>query len=619
MRRNEIPESLLDPKQWPGVDEFALGDERRDIYRQRVRAVVAYLQGTSPVDIQNRTGINRGTLRRLIRRCLSPHSDGRIQGMPALIPHQRTKAYTRSKSALKRPSSGGLSGAMGQLFERLPGLKRIVEREISTHSVGLTENNRLYGLRGLQSRLLADCREAGLSINAYPLNQDEMGYRALARLVRRRLESRVPIRPNVERDTRWQPVAHPFSVVELDGHKLDLRLRVRFEDPAGMDVDLETERIFVITTIDIRTRIVLGWHLVPAPEYNRHDVLAALQDALRPRRRRNVDALAGLTYQAGAGFVGDVCPELAYACWDLLRVDNAASHLSEDTFEPICRFIGCRLEAGPVGQPTARPFIERFFGTLNERLTRKLPGATGRQPKDPVGKRGRSQDTSLLITMTELESLLELSIANYHGTPHDGLNGRTPLEALQQAVSSSSIPVRTLPGELQSRIHQLQPVFLCTVRGNVARSVPPYISLYGARYSNEVLQRTQGLVKQKIRVYANPGDMREAWAYLSNGAELGRLHVLEGWRYSRHSLRLRQHILRERRLGKLKFAGEQDPIQLFAAQQLRSKNRTRKQGTRALQVDRDSAPGAPTPARARQSLKIEDETIDLSDLDVQNI
>ncbi|MHB8950373.1 MAG: hypothetical protein ACYC4S_15115, partial [Rhodoferax sp.] len=93
-----------------------------------------------------------------------------------------------------------------------------------------------------------------------------------------------------------------------------------------------------------------------------------------------------------------------------------------------------------------------------------------------------------------------------------------------------------------------------------------------------------GLIGKKIRVYIHPGDMRDAWAYLSNGADLGKLAVLEGWRFSRHTLRLRKHILRERRVGKLKFAGEQDPVQLLAQAQRRGSRRGLKQGTVALQL-----------------------------------
>ncbi|MFL9936514.1 hypothetical protein P0D88_47775 [Paraburkholderia sp. RL18-103-BIB-C] len=228
--------------------------------------------------------------------------------------------------------------------------------------------------------------------------------------------------------------------------------------------------------------------------------------------------IPGLAYRSTAGFATEVCPEVAYACWDVLKVDNAAAHLTEDTFLPVCQFVGCRLEAGPVGEPTTRPFIERFFLTLTDRMSRKLTGTTGRHPDDPAGQRGRRAPVEQLITLPELEELLDVTIANYHGTPHDGLNGRTPLEALQLAIEHHEAPVRTLPQVLRTQLHQLQSVHLCTVRGNVARGVAPYISFYGARYSNEVLQRTSGLNGEKIRVYPNPGDMREAWAYLPNGA-----------------------------------------------------------------------------------------------------
>ncbi len=620
MRRNEIPEALADPTTWPGVDPSAIDTDRRAIYVKRERAVCAYLHGTPLIEIERSCGVNRGTLKRLIERCLMPHTDGRIQGLRALIPHTRAKGYRRVVPALPRANPGGLTGAMGQLFERVPQLPRIIEREIVSDALGLSERGRLYGLRDVQFKLLAACREAGLTASDYPLNHDEKGYRSLARWIRRRLERRAPIRPQPQIDEAWNASIRPFSLVELDGHKLDVRLRVRFTDASGVSVDLESERLFVITLIDVCTRVVLGWQLVPAPEYDHHDVLAALQDAMRPRRKRLEFVSPGLAYRAGAGFVGDVLPDLAYACWEVLKFDNAASHLTEDTFKPICQFVGCRLEAGPIGEPTVRPYIERFFGTLTERMSTKIHGTTGRHPKDPVGKRGRTVPVSLLITLPELEELLDVSIANYHASAHDGLNGRSPLEAMQLAVEHHGTPVRTLPQVLRGRLHQLQSVHLSTVRGNVARGVAPYISLYGARYSNEVLQRTQGLVGQTIRVYIRPDDMREAWAYLSNGADLGRLTVLEGWRYSRHTLRLRKYILRQRRIGKLKFAGEQDPVHLFAEAQRRTGRRGLKSGTLALQLDQVGAGASPTvPASSKPRTGASAVApVDLGDLKVQN-
>jgi hypothetical protein len=598
------------------VDTSALDPKGRAIYQRREAAVCAWLAGSPLASIESRFGINRGTLQRLVERCLLPHSDGRIQGMRALIPHARAKAYRRTAPALRRQDRAGLTGAMGQLFERLPQLTRIVEREIAGGDLYMTASNRLHGLDAVHEKLLAACLKAGFTLKDYPFNQQEKGYRSLSAWVRRRLQERIPLLP-LSRADAWAATTRPFSVVELDGHKLDLRVRVRFVDASGVAVDLESERLFVVALIDVCTRVVLGWQLVPAPEYDHHDVLGAIQDALRPRRRRDAFLSPGLAYRPGAGFVADVLPQLGYACWDVLKVDNAASHLTEDTFEPICRFVGCRMEAGPIGEPTARPFIERFFGTLQKRMSSKVEGTTGSSPQDPVGKRGRKVPVGLLVTLPELEELLDAHIANYHATPHDGLNGRTPLEALQMAVEHHRVPVRTLPPLLRSRLHQLQRVHLSTVRGSVARTVAPYVSLYGARYSSEVLQRSPGLIGQQIRVYIRPDDMREAWAYLTNGAELGRLSVLEGWRHSRHTLRLRRHILRERRLGRFSFAGEQDPVQLFAeAQRRASGRRSRRQGTVELQLAQVGADAAP-PQPPRRDAGVPD-TIDLSDFKVQN-
>ncbi|MBK7424690.1 MAG: hypothetical protein IPJ48_17280 [Propionivibrio sp.] len=89
--------------------------------------------------------------------------------------------------------------------------------------------------------------------------------------------------------------------------KLDLRVRVRYIDATGVSVDIESERLFVITLIDVCTRIVLGWQLVPAPEYDHHDVLCAIQDALRPRLKRQEFSIPGLAYRPGAGFVSMSC------------------------------------------------------------------------------------------------------------------------------------------------------------------------------------------------------------------------------------------------------------------------------------------------------------------------
>ncbi|CAL8481664.1 protein of unknown function (plasmid) [Caballeronia sp. S22] len=152
MRRSDIPEALTDASVWPGIDPSAMDPERLAIYRRREGAIQAYLRGARLADLKRDFGIARGALNRLIERCLTFNQDGRIQGFRGLIPHTRTQGHRRVVPARRRSDRGGLTGALGQLFEQLPQLARIVEREIGPGKLGITERGRLYGLRDRLSR-----------------------------------------------------------------------------------------------------------------------------------------------------------------------------------------------------------------------------------------------------------------------------------------------------------------------------------------------------------------------------------------------------------------------------------------------------------------------------------
>jgi len=596
VRRKDIPEALTNLALWPSVDPSALDAHSHAQYKLREDAINAYFSGASLGAIEERLGVKRATIGWFVNRCISPHPDGRIQGYRGLIPYSRVKNYVRVKPPKARSDRGGLVGAFHQLLARYPNLLGIVERRIATGELRLSASNRLVGLGLTQESFLNACRKLDLTAQDYPLNRIEKAYRSLAEFARARLEARVPTRHPSAGDAQLATI-QPFSFVELDGHKLDLRLRVRYTDPNGMAIDLETERLFVIVLIDVCTRAVVGWQLVTAPEYNHFDVLLAVQNAIMPRRKRKDFSIPGMVYESGGGFVSEVCPNAAYACWQVLKFDNAKAHLAEDTLNSLCEFVGCRVDAGPVMHPALRPYIERFFRTLTDRLSRRLPGTNGNNPKDAVGIKGKSVPVEQLVLIEELEELLDVTFANYNGTAHDGLNGRTPLQAMQYFLDERKMVLRTLALSKRTRIHQLQPAHLSTVRGSPARGIAPYISLYGTRYSNEVLERTPGLLKTQIRIYMNPDDLRQAWAYLPNGAELGQLHVLSGWRFSRHSLRVRQHILRLRRIGKLQFSDEQDPVTIYSKHQRSAIKQSRRQATRTAQVlefeESTQAPSSP--------------------------
>jgi putative transposase len=142
MRRSELPAEIQDASNWPRVDTSGFSQTMLDQYLAKERAVIDWLNGKSLRSVEARTGINRGTVQRAIERCLAPHTDGTIQGFRGLIAHARTRPYRRTAES-SRPISNqspgiGLSGALGQLFERLPTLESIVDRAISKGAVGVS-------------------------------------------------------------------------------------------------------------------------------------------------------------------------------------------------------------------------------------------------------------------------------------------------------------------------------------------------------------------------------------------------------------------------------------------------------------------------------------------------
>lgn len=79
----------------------------------------------------------------------------------------------------------------------------------------------------------------------------------------------------------------PFQIVEFDGHRLDIRLKVVIHDPLGFTHEFEIERVWLLVIIDVCTRAVLGYHLVLAREYSRYDVIKTVEAALEPHRTRS--------------------------------------------------------------------------------------------------------------------------------------------------------------------------------------------------------------------------------------------------------------------------------------------------------------------------------------------
>lgn len=577
--RASFPEQLCDLSLWPTVDISALSQSDAVVFTARREAIELYIrEPLLPLKvIQSKTGVDPKTVYRLIDRCLTKHSDGRIFGFRAAIPYARLKEYERVHSINRAHEAQGvgLSGAFKLLLQQYPPLEEFLQKQAKLRHKPISGANEVRrSIQRIHKGFLEACGAAGIKANEYPLNQALGGQRSLTEYFRRYdnrtfdaaaiSKGATRVRPEApENMVRAPPATRAFEVVEFDGHKIDLRVTLRITDPLGFHHLVELTRIWILVVLDVASRAVIGYKLALSKEYNKDDVAGAFQAALTPFRPRNYK-IPGLTIRKGGGYPSAVLPQTQHACWDWLRFDGAKSHLALDTLSRLNQIVGCWPDNGPAGEPDKRPFIERFFALIAENFAHRLPGTTGSDPdsieralSDPNG------DLSLLVELDELEDMIEVTVGDYNGHPHDGVSGRTPLEAMEQLLARNQGFLRTLPTIVRQNLCLLQEARIVSIHGNAGNSVRPHINFLNVRYTSNILSSSPGLIGSKLRIYFDVRDIRTVKAFFEDGAELGVLTAAAPWCYTPHSLRVRREISRLKRVGKLKFREGDDPVEAW--------------------------------------------------------
>jgi putative transposase len=388
-----------------------------------------------------------------------------------------------------------------------------------------------------------------------------------------------------------------LQVVEFDGHRLDMRLALVIQDPLGYEQRFEIERGWLLVILDVCSRCVLGYNLCLEPEYSRHDVLKTIENALRPLGRPQI-TVEGLAYMKDAALPSTAFPELGYAVWQWIKLDNAKANLAVETRQALCEFIGCFLDAGPAHQPNERPYIERFFGTLASTMSSRLPGYTGCHPRDLRRALGDPKgNLRLFVSTDELTQLIDVTLANYNATPHEGLNGRTPLEAMSFHLRTRAQPLTWLPEAKRRALCLLQTARKCVVRGYIEQGTRPHITVFAVRYSSPDLAASTHLLGKPLRVYYNVADLRTVRAFLPDGSELGVLKAQGAWGEISNDLKLRREILKLRGRKRMAQALSASGIEEFVAAKRQQARKSRRAATELARTIRVLArsPTAMTP------------------------
>lgn len=566
-----------DTSLWAGLDFSMFSDAVAQVVRPRVGTVQDYMHGTPLEEIYQKYGKKPPEVIRLTKRCVQIHPDGRIWGFRALAPFKRLKEYERNAlvQRLSLDEKSGCSGALQQLFDLSPRVKEVVDNLYLKQRKKEMVHEPRIPLKSIHKRFLEVCREEGINSDQYPFCVKNLGRIALFRYLREleKTQQQLAVAARygkaAARKLRASAsageesvVSYPLQRTQLDGHRIDAMCEIEVPSPHGGVERRVLSRFWILCLIDVLTRVILGYTLCLRREYNSNDVLRCIKNSIVPWKPK-VLTIPNLRYSTTGGFPSGVIPKAEYALWDELLYDNAKAHLSERTRQKLLHVVGCDVNAGQINNPDRRAILERFFRTLEENGYHRIPSTTGSNPSDPRRQRPEKTAVALNISLEHLQELTDVMIAQYNGTPHSSLGGRSPLEHLRYFTDREDFFLRTLPEQERNNLSLLNFNTTRVVRGNVERGTAPYVEYMGVRYRNEVLVRTPELIGVRLDLSVNPDDLRTLVAYLPDGSELGVLTAHGFWGRTPHTYEMREAINELKHKKLLFYTEQQDPIHVY--------------------------------------------------------
>ena len=127
-------------------------------------------------------------------------------------------------------------------------------------------------VRTLHKKFLCKCQELGIQNYEYPFTTRSKGYTALNRYINEKKKEKIDLAIRRESKDAQQkfnstgfgtstsliPI-NPYSLVQIDGHKIDMLYTVEVEDIHGEIQYMPATRMWVIAVIDVATRAILGY------------------------------------------------------------------------------------------------------------------------------------------------------------------------------------------------------------------------------------------------------------------------------------------------------------------------------------------------------------------------
>lgn len=541
--------------EWSDIPEEAVPEHLRKKFSLRKKAVDMYIDGSTTQEIFSRTGLSRVLVIRAIQRMLTIDANGNMLGYNGLIPNVKVNINNEIPP-----------GDFNKLLSRYPELKDFIAGNHYGDKKYTTEKN--MNAKTLHGKFLKKCFDLGIQEHEYPFNTANMGYVTLCKYLKdldtmnvNKAAKRASkddmqkicstgIGERITRNTLY-----PFNTVQVDGHIIDLLYNVEIVNIDGTIDKIPATRAWLFAVIDVSTRCILGYSLSQEFNYNQHDVLDAVKNAIVPHERLHY-TIEGLSYPDNGGFPTLAFPELKYPMIDNIMLDNAKSHLAKHPVSKLTEKLQISLNFGSVATPETRGIVERFFGSLETRGFHKLPMTTGSNTRDLKRRDPEKALKKYDITYDEIHEIIEALIAEYNNTPHSGIHNLTPLESMRKKIYEAGMFPTLADKELRKEVDQLgYMVDTRTVRGG-KNGKRAYINYEGSEYRSNELSITNAYVGQKITILINPRDISTVEAYAEDGHYIGTLKARGEFGQKSHSIKTRKlanKLARERGRAKLEF------------------------------------------------------------------
>ena len=424
--------------QWKAIPLEVVPKDKVEVFKQRKQAVDMYIDGFTLKEIEEQTGIYASRISSLVKRCMQFDTDGNVYGYTALLPGIRIEE-----------KENGVPREFGKLLQKYPTLADFIEGNWFGNAKYTRKKNMSFSV--LHELFLEECMRIGIPDFEYPFKTKNQGYNALCKYVRRIEKEYLIKAASRQSKDNQQKIAStgygkrytrnavmPYSVVQGDGHILDVLYTVEYSNIDGTVDRKVATRAWLFPIFDVATRCVIGYTVSQEFNYNQYDLLAAVKKSILPHKEMKF-TVPGYEYPENGGYPSMAIPELQNAIFDTIMLDNAKSHLSKLSIDRLTNGLKASVDFGSVATPETRGIVERFFGTLESRGFHRLTITTGSNSKSAERLNPDKKALEKAVSFEQICELLEILIAQYNNTPHSSLNGLTPLECLERRVKQSGL------------------------------------------------------------------------------------------------------------------------------------------------------------------------------------